>query len=350
MKRIALMLVILLVGTGLSVQHFVSAQSISASDLIAAVNALRASRGLESYQVDSSAMAYSQEHADYMASIQTGTHTHSDGSSPWANGYAENVASGSVDFMSLDFVIYTIWADDIHMKTMVGYSSGAIGAGTAIGSDGDIYMVIDVRPGAAVSYTVPTSNAPLSGTQQAITPEPTWQPAPTDMILADGSLIHTVAYGEALWSIAIKYGVKINEILQWNAMAAGTNTIYVGQQLKIILPVTVTPATSTPAASSTEESETVPTIQATPSATQTMQSTATRKPTVTPTQVPTLTPTTQPMLLKKLTSGDKTTTTILVIVAGAIGLLLVELNSRAGRRNQSRIAAKQDEIKQDDSE
>jgi len=52
----------------------VHAQTENAYDLIGTVNGLRASMGLEAYQIDSYLMSYAQQHAEYMASIQSASH------------------------------------------------------------------------------------------------------------------------------------------------------------------------------------------------------------------------------------------------------------------------------------
>ena len=50
--------------------------------LIAEVNALRISNGLQPYTTNSTLMAVAQAHSDYQASISTVTHYSSDGSRP----------------------------------------------------------------------------------------------------------------------------------------------------------------------------------------------------------------------------------------------------------------------------
>lgn len=131
----------------------VSAQSVSPYDLIAAVNALRTANGLPAYEVDSYLMSFAQTHSEYMASIQSITHTRSDGSSPRDYGIVENIAGGTN--LSLDYVIYTMWSDADHWHTMVGIPSGYIGAGIAE-ADGWTYFTIDVRrTSGGYTYTQP---------------------------------------------------------------------------------------------------------------------------------------------------------------------------------------------------
>ena len=105
------------------------AQNFNAYDLIAAVNNLRANQGLSPYEVDAWLMDYAQQHSNYQASINSSTHTHKDGSNSLSIGVMENIAGGTASLMTVDFIVNQIWADAVHMKTMVGYSSGTVGAG-----------------------------------------------------------------------------------------------------------------------------------------------------------------------------------------------------------------------------
>jgi LysM repeat protein len=324
-KLTQLLMTWFLIGTLLFPIYSVSAQTLTANDLISTVNALRAANGLAAYQVDSSVMTYAQQHADYMASIQSATHTHSDGSTPWASGYQENVASGSVDFVTLDFLFNQVWADAVHSKTILGYESGKLGAGVAAGADGNLYLVLNVLPGnTVVSQPQPTSDSLTSDTPTQTQPAAIAPTAPlvtaTTALRSDAPIEHIVVANEALWSIAMRYGVKIDEIRQWNGLAAGDNFLIVGQKLKIFLPVTATPemtSTNTPLPSATV-------TLAPPTNTPQVTPTSTNTPTAT------ITPTQPPDVMDLIDKGDKTTTIIIVIVAGLLGVLLVQLRGRSG--------------------
>ena len=124
------------------------AQDISAEDVIAAVNNLRSSNNLAVYLVDSGLMNYAQQHSKYQASINTWTHQRSDGTFPGSKGLVENVAVGNVGYLNVSDLISAIWADALHMKTMVGYTSGYIGVGVASNST-STYVTLDLRPGDA---------------------------------------------------------------------------------------------------------------------------------------------------------------------------------------------------------
>lgn len=216
----------------------------SASDMIAGVNALRASKGLTPYEEDPWLMAYAQEHAEYIASLGYGTHRHSDGTSPWDIGLVENVASGTEWLLTVDLVIITIWSDWVHWKTMVGYVSGQVGVGMA-SKDGVLYYVLDVRPGEeaddddlepieTATLSTQTTSDDGSATEIAITPAPfTFVPIITNTPRADGSIVHIVKLGETLWSIALSYRVGVEELRWLNGLPSDSDEIYLEQRLLI---------------------------------------------------------------------------------------------------------------------
>ncbi|MFZ3071024.1 MAG: LysM peptidoglycan-binding domain-containing protein, partial [Anaerolineaceae bacterium] len=223
----------------------VHAQAGSAYDLIAEVNALRASQGLAAYTVDDSLMAAAQSQSEYMVSLGTWTHTRPDGSTAASLGIEENVAMGTD--MSTSYCVYTVWVDWTHQNTMTGFTGGSVGAGVAF--DGStVYYTLDVIPsggtvpvelpaGEQVSYTQPQqATATYFNTIITSTPNP------------DGSVIHIVKEGETLWSIAIAYGTTGAEIMTNTGNSPESKDVYAGQRLVIRL---ASPATQTPEPSPT---------------------------------------------------------------------------------------------------
>ena len=288
-----------------------SAQSATASEIINAVNNLRQSQGLAPYTVDTFLMDFAQSHSNYMASLGSWTHTRADGSSAFDYGIKENVAMGSN--MSAQHCVYAVWADWVHMQTMTGFSAGKVGVGVAV-ADGYVYYTLNVLPeGSAVKdNTSPAGEAePVVALQYQ--PE---QAAP--MIISqlvtstpdeDGIIIHTVQYGETLWTIAEAYGVTIDTILTNSGLSLTTTTVYEGQELII-------QTASEPTATHTF----TPTVDpGTPTPTQ-------PRPTLTPfptrTPAPPHTPTPAPSIIHRAFGEGKNVGLGLILVCG-IGMAFV---------------------------
>lgn len=204
--------------------------------IINAVNVLRATQGLPPYVVDQGLMNYALEHSRYQASLHTATHQHSDGSNVWQHGMDENIAEGMLGYLTPEYAVYTIWSDAIHMKTMVGYATGSVGAGVA--DDGaDEYYTLEVRPGNKVAPRPGAAVDPNATPTKIIPIVPLLTVTPR----GDRWIIHTVGYGQSLWAVAIAYGVKMDQLRDWNSMAAGSTDIYAGQKLYIIAPAHIWP-------------------------------------------------------------------------------------------------------------
>jgi uncharacterized protein YkwD len=187
-RAVLRLLVILILIAGICPARAASAQQDTASELIALVNALRASSGLAPYTVDAGLMAMAQAHSEYQASIHQSTHQHSDGSGPPQLGVVENVAGGDLGYVDAQTVVYEIWADPVHMRAMVGYASGAMGVGVA--DDGEtVYITLEVIPGERAAKA--TGSAETKVAQSAVTPI-----APTPLVTMtprlDGSIVHVV--------------------------------------------------------------------------------------------------------------------------------------------------------------
>jgi uncharacterized protein YkwD len=282
----------------------VSAQAGSASDLINGVNSLRQSKGLAPYTVDSFLMSFAQTHSDYMASLGTWTHTRADGTTATNHGIKENVAMGTN--MSVEYCIYTIWADWIHWNTMVGYSGGKVGAGVTI-KNNSVYYTLNVLPeGSAYVEDVnpdETTTAPLQDTPQYQSPVITVTPD------QDGIIMHTVQYGETLWSIAIAYDVTIEQILENSGLHLETTEVREGQQLLI--------RTATDPSPSPED-----TAMPDPGTPTPTEPRSTRTPLPTRTPAPTVTPTRPPSIFHRTLGDGKNVGLGLILISG-IGLLLV---------------------------
>jgi LysM repeat protein len=230
----------------------------SAFDLIAAVNDLRASYGLPPYTVSSILMGTAQGQADFMASTGTVTHSGPGGISltqrllnagyPLLGGFrAENILSTSSDASGHAVVHSSYWADADHQNTMLSANLTEIGAGVAV-RGGTGYYVIDCAASTSNGGSSSGGNTPGSGTSATKGPSQILSAVVVSTPREDGAVYHDVQYGQSLWSIAIAYGTKIDEIKRLNNLT--TNEIYLGQKLLIKNAGTVTP--TVPAATQTE--------------------------------------------------------------------------------------------------
>jgi LysM repeat protein len=213
-------------------------------DLIGAVNGLRASYGLPAYVVSSILMSTAQNQADFMAVTGEVTHSGSGGSTftqrllgagyPLAGDLSlggfrsENIIAGNTNMLAQDAV--NAWMGDApHQNTMLSGNLTEIGAGVAV-ANGKAYYVIDcARP--------TSSGVPQIGTQIVVggtavpAAEAVVYPVVVSTPNAEGKVIHEVKPGQALWSIAIAYGVKIDDIKRQNNLFG--NDIYPGEKLLV---------------------------------------------------------------------------------------------------------------------
>ncbi|MFZ3150434.1 MAG: CAP domain-containing protein [Anaerolineaceae bacterium] len=289
----------------------VNAQAGSTYDLITEVNALRASKGLAAYTIDESLMRYAQTHSENMASIGSGTHTRSVGTTAFSKCIQKNVASG-ID-MSVSYCIGTVWAGSSQWNTMLGHNSGSVGVG--VDFDGYImhYAPVVIPSGGIVAFEVPDKaidQAQISYFAQQQQETPVYY---NTIIIStpqsDGAIYHIVKEGENLWSIAIAYGTTGAEIMTNTGNSPETTDVYIGQVLTIRR---ANPATATIA----------PTPTPTRITPQPTQPAAIKTPIPTKTPYPTATPTTEPPLFNRVFSDNKKVGLTMVGLS-TIGLVLV---------------------------
>ncbi len=302
-----------------------SPHSLTAGEVMAAVNELRRSHGLQPYTVDPGITAYAQEHSEYQASIDTSTHLHSDGLTSLAShGYLENVAGGDNGYLDAQSVVYEIWADPVHGKTMLGYASGSAGVGVA-SNNTTTFVTLNVRPGDSVA--VPTLPGGTPGSNAVYTPI-ALVPLRTATMKPSGAVVHEVGYGQSLWAIAMAYGVPAARIRELNGMAPDDSSIWAGQWLLIVPAGLVTP-TPLP-------TEANPASAATPSASGLTPIAISVPPTPGPTRTPIQAVTATPV---PPTSGLASLIKIDPILAGLIGftalglILFLSSGVKFNRRN-----------------
>jgi len=240
-------------------QGFAAAPQFTASDLIAEVNALRASNGLPAYSVNPILMQIAQSHAIYQAATGTTTHYSADGSRPFqralAAGYpvagdlsrggffSENIISSPG--MTAAQAVQAWTGDAPHLNTMLSPNLQDVGAGMAT-SGGSTYFTLDagLASGSPVSYTPPAGST--LGTPGPAAVSDFMLPVMKSTPLESGDVIHEVQFGQTLWSLAVEYGTTVEQIRSLNAIDG--IEIYEGQKLliaKLPTPTATQPATVT---------------------------------------------------------------------------------------------------------
>ena len=219
-------------------------------DLVAAVNAYRAANGYYAIGTNSLVMSAAQTHADWIVQTGQGGHIGAGGSDEtvrvsWT-GYGggaeikcdENWAMSS----SISDAVYSAWSDWTHQEVMLnswGNRYTDIGGGVAKSSNGlyvfvlDVCLVVGQSSGGSVPENSGSDNpaepyvAPTVDTSNYIYGVTVATPQ------ADGSIVHTVLYGQSLISIADAYGITVEQLRELNGMAADDNTIWTDQELVI---------------------------------------------------------------------------------------------------------------------
>ena len=319
-----LMIILSLLLTGFVTRNSVRLNAPGAYDVIAAVNSLRASRGLAALETDGSLMAAAQVQADYLASIGGPNITNGHQGAGGTYAYDRAAAAGyplpqgvdviecwawANDSVSINQIItdYGLWGDPAHMDVMLHKYGKHVGAGVTE-KDGNVYYILDV----STIYGISTGNS--AGTPDGKIPTRSTTPQVVPVIVStpkpDGSISHVVQAGQALWSIAIAYGVTVEQLRLLNNFAPNTNNIYVGETLVIRIASTPLPS---------------PTVTPTP-----------RQPTRTPVP-PQVVETIQPVQPTASTTPilggiDRTTIGLLLVLLCGIGLVLIIMGTL--RRNK----------------
>ena len=270
---IVLLVILLILPFQINSTKAAPLQVVTSTDLINLINGWRTANGYSALEVDPILMTTAYDTAVYMAVNGMRSHIGDVSGRIAAYGYG----GGATVFATENFAIgpWTIdqiavgWSDEAHMFPATNPSYVHIGAGVYEYGDRVWYIVHAAYTSGTFQYTpnptqlLTTSTPPTS---QLIIPVKTVTPD------ENGAVIHEVLSGQALWSIAIAYDTKIDELVRLNNLNPADPTLYVGQKLLIF------EANRTP-----EPTVITPTID--PS-----QITPTSSPTIRPTRTNTVTP------------------------------------------------------------
>ena len=230
----------------------------TADELIYFTNLRRTQYGLSALSVNSILMQSAQATAEFMAGNQISSHLGGASQNISEMGYGngvtvystENVANGTD--LSAEYIVYTIWNDDLHNIPVMNPVYCDIGAGVATDSEGTSYYVLRAAynekrycgeyraPDGTTLETLYANVTPEDEGAEISAAEQQWmQPVSRVTPNADGQIIHEVGYGQTLWSIAITYGTTIKEIQALNGYSEEDLTVYAGQ--KLVIPTSLTP-------------------------------------------------------------------------------------------------------------
>ena len=196
------------------------AQADPGSEIFQLINQFRATLGLSPFQYNNVLASAAQRHANWMAANLIYSHTGDGGSSPITrannagfSGYViENIVGGG----SMSPRQGLIWWQNspIHYNTLVTERYPMAGIGFA--SDGvyNMYVLVVGRPaGALVAPASNTSANETSAQPLIITPIQLAEPR------EDGSIVHTMQPGQALWTIAAYYDVDLAHLYLINSLS-----------------------------------------------------------------------------------------------------------------------------------
>ncbi|HOZ38057.1 MAG TPA: LysM peptidoglycan-binding domain-containing protein, partial [Anaerolineaceae bacterium] len=226
-------------------------QTVSAYELIAAMNVLRMSNGLpaliEHPIIDAVAQGTAQIMADNLLSWHIGDVKGRLAAAGYGGGgtvfATENFAVAG-DSVTIDQIML-MWADYDHMRPATSANYCHVGAGTAKASNGMTYFILQAAyiSGVPCEAGPPVVGTPIPG-QTPIVPGII---TPVELVEPDenGNYLHIVKPGQSFWSIAVAYGVTIKDILRWNNLPDST-MLQTGDELQIAGPESRALVTPTP--------------------------------------------------------------------------------------------------------
>lgn len=209
-------------------------QNLTPSEIIAGINAYRTSVGLQALSTNNILMSTAQSQSDYQASINSVTHTGPGGTRPKDRASAAGYGNGGNIFLSE--IIYggfrstpqtaiTWWkGSTVHNNAMLSATYKEIGAGVATDGDRSYFT-------AHLGYAPNGSSSTNTGDSvSVITPVVFAIPVVVATSMNDGSVIHIVRSGQALWTISVVYKVDLQIIFDLNFLTE-TSLIFPGDEI-----------------------------------------------------------------------------------------------------------------------
>jgi LysM repeat protein len=297
----------------------IQAQAGSAAQVLAEINGVRASNGLEPLQENVYLNIAAQNHANWIAETGIGGHIGEDGSTATdralAVGYGEGVTVWVTENwarglgLTASQVVYDYWVPSTeHLANILTTWHNEFGAGVAL--DGNGFTVYVVNFGHTLDSVVIEEQPTITPGGPTPTQIIYIQPVTTTTPNPDGSVVHVVLEGQSLWSIAEAYQIPLADLLALNGLTED-DAIFPGETLLIV-----------PASQEVQEPTETPEIQ-TPTNTPEPTHTPTKTIEVTPTPSPTPTPEKRPNFLVNIFSGDTLWIGIGLVGVSVAGIILL---------------------------
>lgn len=220
-------------------------QAQSASAIFQSVNQFRLNNGLIPFQYSNALASAAQNQANFMAANTIFTsHVGAGGSTPQsraaAAGYVGRVSENIVGGTGMTAARGLTWWTNspVHYNTLITSRYQEAGTGFATNGNENFYVLVVGQP----SDAPPPPEADPSPAPLFITPITLAQPG------EDGSIVHEVLEGQALWSLAAHYDTPLSDLLLFNSLPADA-VVHPGDRITIQLaagqapPPTPTPPT-----------------------------------------------------------------------------------------------------------
>jgi uncharacterized protein YkwD/LysM repeat protein len=213
-----LVALLLLSGPTLSGETLEAAQSGPAAEMFQLINNFRASQGLPPFQYNGALAAAAQNHASWMATNVIFSHTGAGGSSPLSRanavGYSGSVVENIVGGSSMSPRQGLIWWQNspIHYNTLVTSNYPQAGVGFATNGQENMYVLVVGRPPGPYENVRRPQTTAASAAPLIITPIELAEPR------EDGSIVHVMQQGQALWTVAAYYDVDLDYLYLINGL------------------------------------------------------------------------------------------------------------------------------------
>lgn len=247
----------------------------TAYDVINNINNYRAANGLPTLAINDTLMGTAQQQANYQASTGTVTHTGSGGTTPKDRAIAAGYGGGSNIFLSE--IIYggmTATSDaamewwknsSVHNTVMLTSTYSEVGAAVA-SNDTSTYFTAVLASVAGGTYTGGTTSSSGSSAGDSSSSSKSADAVAVPVTKADprqdGSIVHQIQNGQALWTLSIIYEVDLQTLLDLNNLPE-TALVFPGDEILIQAAYTPTPTlpvtpTSPPTSDPLEATATLP--------------------------------------------------------------------------------------------